>query len=281
MKRLAQAAAILALLVLVMPAFASCKKHEHTWGEWYTEKTPTCTMAGTEIRRCAECGDTDRRELAMTAHSFGGWDMPLGVPCTTESYRTRVCICGYTEKEIIPARQHTFCDWIITKHPSCTEAGERFRNCICGVKEIGTIPPTHSFVNGICEACGRGMVNVCLPDGTTTVNHSSSDGETVYATVTVKADRYEVEEKDGGRFTVRIFCSGERIYSHYLLPRRCYIGYELLNSDGEVVLSGNTRTAEIGVGESFADIEINLYLTELSPSEDYHLRFVDYKLFSP
>ena len=42
--------------------------HQHTFGEWILQATSTCTKAGREDRRCAECGFTESRELPLAPH---------------------------------------------------------------------------------------------------------------------------------------------------------------------------------------------------------------------
>ncbi len=45
----------------------------HSWGEW-TVKTPAaCTAAGVETRTCANCSETETREITAIGHNFGEW----------------------------------------------------------------------------------------------------------------------------------------------------------------------------------------------------------------
>ena len=51
-------------------------------------------------------------------------------------------------------------NWVITKEATCYETGTRYRVCTeCNYKLEDTIPPSHSYSNGVCTVCGL----VCDP----------------------------------------------------------------------------------------------------------------------
>lgn len=45
------------------------KSHTHSYGEWITAITPTCTEKGEESRAC-KCGDTESREVPALGHDY-------------------------------------------------------------------------------------------------------------------------------------------------------------------------------------------------------------------
>ncbi len=42
----------------------------HTFGDWTVTKAATCTAEGTETRTCKDCGETETRAIAKTAHEY-------------------------------------------------------------------------------------------------------------------------------------------------------------------------------------------------------------------
>ena len=76
---------------------------------------------------------------------------------TSEDEHWRQCICGAK----IDVSKHNFENETTTKAPSCTEAGESISSCVCGETSVTVIPATgkHSYVNGICDVCGKEQVD--------------------------------------------------------------------------------------------------------------------------
>ena len=119
----------------------SCK-HEIT----YTNSTPaTCETEGYTHTYCQSCGVT----------VYESYTAPLG-----HTYKDGVCVnCGYSEG----GGQITFCKHAnITTHtptePTCTISGLEYTQCDdCGetLYSSPTSPLGHSYVEGICERCGR------------------------------------------------------------------------------------------------------------------------------
>ncbi len=68
-----------------------------------------------------------------------------------ENTHWRGCKCGDKMDEA----EHTFGAGIVTKVASCDAAGEITYSCDCGYVKTEEIPQlAHSFVNGVCSACG-------------------------------------------------------------------------------------------------------------------------------
>ena len=64
-------------LLLAMVIVASClmltacdKGCDHTYGNWTTTKTATCTEDGQKERTCSECGETDTQAIKAPGHDY-------------------------------------------------------------------------------------------------------------------------------------------------------------------------------------------------------------------
>ena len=76
----------------------------HNWGEWTQETAATCTEDGTEIRTCANCGETETRTLPALGHEWDEGVVTTEPTADSEGVKTFTCIrCGATRTETIPA----------------------------------------------------------------------------------------------------------------------------------------------------------------------------------
>lgn len=67
---------------------------EHSFGDYMTEKEPSCTAEGLQKRVCTVCGAEESLVLAKADHSFSGWQ------ARDEYWHEKVCsVCGETESE--------------------------------------------------------------------------------------------------------------------------------------------------------------------------------------
>lgn len=115
----------------------------HSFGEWVTEKEPTCTTTGTRCRVCTGCGKTLRQIIETTAHTETKLEASAPT-CTTPGYTEgRHCAtCGtvFTAQEVIAATGHDWSDWEITTAPTSKKTGVETRTCgICQEFETRTI----------------------------------------------------------------------------------------------------------------------------------------------
>ena len=53
-----------------------------------------------------------------------------------------------------------FGEWKTIKDATCTEKGEQERCCSCGEKEINNVDTAHIYVNGICTACNKSVLDL-------------------------------------------------------------------------------------------------------------------------
>ena len=76
--------------------------HTHSYGEWETIKSATCTAEGSKERYCP-CGDKQVMSISMTEHAFGEWTVVIAATCTEQGIEEKVCICGKEETFLIEA----------------------------------------------------------------------------------------------------------------------------------------------------------------------------------
>ena len=124
----------------------------HEFGEWTLTTEPGCVTPGEETRYCANCDETDTREVDPVGHEFGDWILTTEPDCTTAGEETRYCAnCDETETRVVDPLGHEFGDWIITTEPGCTTAGEETRYCDnCDETETRVVDPLgHNYVSVI------------------------------------------------------------------------------------------------------------------------------------
>lgn len=104
--------------------------HEHTYGEWETEKEATCEENGLKIQSCTVCGYENKEEIEKLGHE-GQWTETKAATCTEEGEKTQSCIrCGKKlSVERINKTEHTAGDWQVEKEASCIEAGSKIKKC--------------------------------------------------------------------------------------------------------------------------------------------------------
>ncbi len=151
--------------------------HTHAFGEWSTVETATCDAAGSEIRTCDGCDETETRTIAALGHSYGAWEETKAETCETAGEEVRTCSnngCQSTETRTIAALGHSYGAWEETKTETCETAGEQTRTCSnsgCGKAETKTIAALgHSYgaweetKTASCETAGE-EARTCLNSG--------------------------------------------------------------------------------------------------------------------
>lgn len=74
------------------------KEVAHKYGSWTTVKKATCTIGGTEQRKCSICGNIETRTINATGHKYVN---KVVEPTTTQKgYTLHTCsVCGYNYKD--------------------------------------------------------------------------------------------------------------------------------------------------------------------------------------
>ena len=81
--------------------------HEHTWGEWKTDKSvhASCIQREMQYRTCSGCGETEYRYVGYGDHDWGEWEVVTPATATEPGLERRTCRNdpSHTEERDIPA----------------------------------------------------------------------------------------------------------------------------------------------------------------------------------
>lgn len=104
---------------------------------------PSCTTAGSMIRKCSRCRDEITVEIPATGHQWGEWEVTEAASCTQDGVKARTCQaegCGLQELERIPATGHVFDETAdpIVEPATDTENGREYWLCQngCGQEKV-------------------------------------------------------------------------------------------------------------------------------------------------
>lgn len=115
--------------------------NKHTWETTRTE--PTCTVDGSIVSVCKDCGATDRVVLPATGHKLvsSGHD----ATCTQSGYVRYMCSqCSYWYEKKTPALGHSWGDWEVDLEATSRTDGIKHHTCTrCGEVETYAIPSAH------------------------------------------------------------------------------------------------------------------------------------------
>jgi len=159
---------------------------------------PTCTEQGYTLHTCTNCEHTyTDNEIAALGHEFGEWQVVTAATCTEEGQEQRTCECGETETRTIAATAHSFAiiseegnECIgITRHLQCEICGEEETFSILGIGHtfdqitIGgsnaeRIPATctsPAFDKETCSRCGE--VQLTKVEGSSALGHEFGEWE--------------------------------------------------------------------------------------------------------
>ncbi len=123
-------ASVLCLLMVVfcvvgLTACGGDDKCSHQWGEWSTTTNATCTEAGSQERKCSECGETETSTIAALGHDWN--EATCSTPKTCK-------VCSATEGT---ASAHAYTvetvkDEALKSAANCTSAAVYYKSCSCG-----------------------------------------------------------------------------------------------------------------------------------------------------
>lgn len=128
----------------------------HTWGNWVTDKEPTCEKPGEKHEECAVCHEkrSEHTEVEALGHNWGEWEVTTPATCEEAGEETRTCTRDASHKETreIAALGHNWGEWTVTKEATETEAGEEERVCQNDpshkeTREIPAQPDDYSFTD--------------------------------------------------------------------------------------------------------------------------------------
>ena len=106
----------------------------HSYGEWITDKEPTCTETVTKHKICSDCGDVVVETIYALGHNIIHHDAktPTCTESGHEAYDT-CSRCGYSTYHEIPKLGHDEGKWTVVRDADCTHDGLEERRCTrCG-----------------------------------------------------------------------------------------------------------------------------------------------------
>ena len=146
-----------------------CAPDQHKYDE--SRRTPATAMEDGEIEYvCSVCGNAYKKILFATDHLWGDWVTDREPTCTRPGQRHRVCTRGQPHEEdaAIPALEHSYKESIV--QPTCEAPGTKTFSCArCGDSYTERIDPLgHDYreaerVEPTCLEPGK-VVYICARD---------------------------------------------------------------------------------------------------------------------
>ena len=167
----------------------------HTYGEWTTVKSPTCTEIGSQVRTCRNCDDTQTQFLPAVGHT--PVTDPQVEPTCTESGKTEGQHCSVCQEILIaqkeiPAKGHTE---VVDKgyDATCTKTGlTEGKHCsVC--KEI-LVTQEEIPAKGHTEVIDERVEPTCTKTGLTEGKHCSVCNEILTAQEEIPAKGHTIEK---------------------------------------------------------------------------------------
>lgn len=104
-------------------------------------------LALTLVCALASCGgNEDSSGNSAHTHSYGEWETTKSATCTAEGAKERYCSCGEKQTATITKLEHSYGDWTTVKEATFAENGEKKRSCKCGSEELETVEFTSGTV---------------------------------------------------------------------------------------------------------------------------------------
>ena len=185
----------------------------HTYGEWTTVKSPTCTEIGSQVRTCRNCDDTQTRFLPAVGHT--PVTDPQVEPTCTESGKTEGQHCSVCQEILIaqkeiPAKGHTE---VIDKgyDASCTETGLT-EGKHCSVCQEILVAQKEIRAKGHTEVIDERVEPTCTKTGLTEGKHCSVCSEILTAQEEIPAKGHTIEKVEAKEAT----CTENGNHAYYV-----------------------------------------------------------------
>ena len=131
----------------------------HTYGDWQTQLSPTCTSIGYNLRTCSLCGDLDYQFVEAIGHTYNEPAVDIVHNCKQHLVSKTCSTCGDTKLEEVAITKHVFeGEWETKEYPCATV---KQRPCLyCDEKQTELIETidfgSHTFdENTLCTTCGH------------------------------------------------------------------------------------------------------------------------------
>ena len=131
----------------------------HSFNTWVETIAPTCQTIGQAERTCSVCGEVEYLELLTISHNqtvINAVEPTCIETGLTEGSYCSMCGLTHTYQEEIPALGHSY-EATVTL-PTCESQGFTTYNCLrCDESYVDNYvgKSDHSFINGVCEFCGK------------------------------------------------------------------------------------------------------------------------------
>ncbi len=103
---------------------------DHNYGAWHEVQAGTCVTPGIDQRECIVCGDKQTQNGKLGNHGMGQWAPEIHATCISEGRDRRDCdYCDYYETRKTPLADHAFGAWTVIQAPTATEMGKERREC--------------------------------------------------------------------------------------------------------------------------------------------------------
>ena len=108
---------------------------DHTWGDWETVSSATCTSAETRKRSCSVCQKEELETLGEVGHLFNSQSNVERIePTCTEKGEVRTyCAaagCEAYQSEVLSEKGHDYAlNWMVDSVATCTQTGWESRHC--------------------------------------------------------------------------------------------------------------------------------------------------------
>ena len=164
---------ILALLTIIaLCLLASCggqkDGHFHSYAEWKTTKTPTCTEDGVESRYC-DCGEKQTEVISATGHNY------VDGECINCGDVKETPECNHDNLDILSAVESTCKEHGLTEGIICLDCGK----ALLAQKEMPLKPHT--------EVINPARAATCTTNGLTEGKHCSTCGTILVGQETIPA----------------------------------------------------------------------------------------------
>jgi len=126
----------------------------HLWGEWVTDKPPTCIQPGEKHRTCTRALRHDEyAEIPALGHNYVA-SVTTEPGCEAEGVKTFACArCGGKYTQPIPPVGHDY-EESIAREPSCLEPGLKVFVCVHD--------PAHTYEEDIPAIGGHSFSEWCV-----------------------------------------------------------------------------------------------------------------------
>ena len=185
----------------------------HTYGEWTTVKSPTCTEIGSQVRTCRNCDDTQTQFLPAVGHT--PVTDPQVEPTCTESGKTEGQHCSVCQEILIaqkeiPAKGHTE---VIDKgyEATCTETGLT-EGKHCSVCDEILVAQEEIPAKGHTEVIDKGYDATCTEPGLADGKHCSVCGDVLTKQVEIPAKGHTIEKVEAKEAT----CTENGNHAYYV-----------------------------------------------------------------